>query len=281
MDTLIFQKEGIYPMLALDHGESFREMLEQMNPGGVDDALIIETKKQILAVLVDQFSGCLLDSDYGLPAYQQLMAEQEKDLPPYLLRLTKQSYGEVEGERITEPARTVEELKAQGASGIKLLLYFNPFGASAKQQKTTAKKALEDAHAQELPFLLEPVTYDLPASQGKTKAELIYETVRSLKEAGVEPDVWKIEYPGSLEDCQRMNELVEATPWILLTRGATYDEFKEYMRIAARAGAKGFLAGRAVWQELGAFTGEEREHFLHQIIPQRFAELTKMVKENQ
>jgi len=36
MDTLIFQKEGIYPMLALDHGESFREMLEQMNPGGVD-----------------------------------------------------------------------------------------------------------------------------------------------------------------------------------------------------------------------------------------------------
>ena len=34
-------------MLALDHGESFREMLEQMNPGGVDDALIIEIKKQI------------------------------------------------------------------------------------------------------------------------------------------------------------------------------------------------------------------------------------------
>ena len=62
-------------------------------------------------------------------------------------------------------------------------------------------------------------------------------------------------------------------PWILLTRGEPYDVFKEQLKTAIDAGAQGFLAGRAIWQEMANYTGEARKDFLQTIARNRFAEI--------
>ena len=278
MDISLFEKNGIYPMIALDHRNSFRKLLFPEDPDNLDEAALIKGKKRILESIVGQFSACLIDSDIGLPAYQQIINEKDGDVPPYLLRLTRQTYGEENGEKVTEVVYTAKELKGQGASGIKLVLYINPFGEKADQQIAVAKKALEDAHSQGLPFFLEPVTYDLPVSEGKETGELILETLKNLKAAGVEPDVWKLEYPGSAEYSRKVTEMVEGVPWILLTRGTTFEEFKNSVKIASQEGARGFLAGRALWQEVGTFEGEAQDAFIEETIPERFAEITKIVE---
>ncbi len=51
-----------------------------------------------------------------------------------------------------------------------------------------------------------------------------------------------------LEDWSLENAASSA-PWILLSAGVDFDEFAIQVRIACTAGASGFLAGRAVWQD--------------------------------
>jgi len=44
-----------------------------------------------------------------------------------------------------------------------------------------------------------------------------------------------------------MVDELSPSPWALLSEGRDYDEFRELLAIACRAGASGFLGGRAIW----------------------------------
>jgi tagatose 1,6-diphosphate aldolase len=60
-----------------------------------------------------------------------------------------------------------------------------------------------------------------------------------------------------LELCQELNG-ASRLPWVLLSAGVDFDSFKKQVEIACKAGASGFLAGRALWQE-GAQIRSRRE----------------------
>jgi tagatose-1,6-bisphosphate aldolase len=48
---------------------------------------------------------------------------------------------------------------------------------------------------------------------------------------------------------------------VLLSASATYEQFRDQLAIAARAGACGFMAGRAIWGDgVGRFDAERRAH---------------------
>ena len=66
------------------------------------------------------------------------------------------------------------------------------------------------------------------------------------------------------------------TPWIILTRGDTFDKFTAELEDAIKAGAKGFLAGRALWQEVCSMQGEEKERFLKETLPNRFKKISEI-----
>ena len=38
-------------------------------------------------------------------------------------------------------------------------------------------------------------------------------------------------------------------PWVILSAGVGYDDFKRQVEIACAAGASGFLAGRSIWRD--------------------------------
>ena len=77
MDTQIFTKNRKYLMLAFDHRDSFKKMID---PFSVDTA--IEIKKNIIESVYDQMSGVLIDLDYGYPAYLQI---NKPEVKPFLL----------------------------------------------------------------------------------------------------------------------------------------------------------------------------------------------------
>ena len=94
---------------------------------------------------------------------------------------------------------------------------------------------------------------------------------------GIHPSVFKLEYPGNAASCRQVTELLGETPWVLLSRGKVFEEFKNDLKIAMANGASGFLAGRTLWQEAAALQGLAREQFLTQTLPTRFRELVSIV----
>ncbi len=275
MDFSSLTKNGKFLMLALDHRESFRKILNPQNPKAVTPEEMIKIKAEIIEVLQDQFSGFLIDPEFGLPAYRSLKTSVNK---PYLLSIEKSGYQEKREGRITHLQYQVDELKQMGASGIKLLIYFNPYVKTATNQLQTAGKVWRDCRSLQLPLFLEIVVYyteETPTG----RLNLVSESVKRFLDYGVRADVFKLDYPGDETSCRFISKLLGRTPWILLTRGVNFAIFKNQLEVAIENGASGFLAGRALWQEIGQYQNEsQRKNFLETVVKKRFQEITAIVE---
>lgn len=228
-------------MLALDHRASFLELVAEESA--------IETKRQIIEATVPYFSGVLVDKDYGLPALKQV--ETNKG---FLLSIEKS------GQKNLELEWSVADIKAAGALGVKLLVKFE--GEVEKIEK--ARQVYEDCQKENMPLFLEIV------HTGEIK---VLESVKKFWQAGVEADVFKLEYPGSEEECGLISEYLTDRPWIILTRGVSFEKFCQQLEVAIESGASGFLAGRAIWEDVVNNMDEE-------LLKQRFVKLVKIVNDN-
>lgn len=270
MSTEIFTKNGKYLMLAFDHRDSFKKLI---NPFSVENA--VEIKKQIIESVYDQMTGVLIDLDYGYPAYAKI---NKSEVKPFLLPIEKSGYIDEAGERITEIAYTVPELISKGAAAIKLLIYFNPDYRSAMLQLKTTRMVVDEAKRQNIPIFLEIVNYDNENDTNK----VIRSLDRFLKN-GIYPDVYKLEYPGSLENSKKVTEMLSEhkIPWIILTRGADFNKFVQQLEISVKGGCVGFLAGRSLWQEGPSLkTQEQKDKFYKETLPNRFKQIADIVLNN-
>lgn len=256
-------------MLALDHRGSFKKLMNPENPDSVSDEEVVKLKSEIINSISDQFSGLLIDEAYGLEAYPS-------HIKPFLLPLEKSGYIESSGEKITELEFRVTQLLVYGAKGAKILIYFNPNVESAKKQIETSQKVIEECKQSDFPLFLEPVTYTLEGKTHTQDPELVLETLKMFLDNNAVPSVFKVEYPGNRESCRRITEMLGDTPWILLTNPDKFEDFEEHLKQATKEGCKGFLAGRAVWQEVCSLKGEEKNEFLTKILPERFRRISQI-----
>jgi len=268
MNSKIFTENERYLMLALDHRESFRKLINPQNPEKISKDEASRTKGKIIESLKDKFSGVLIDQEYGLRSYKELQINK-----PFLLPMEESGYKLVDNERINKIIYKCSDIKNSGASGAKILLYFNPsYEKSAKIQAKTAKQALEDARQNDLPLFLEIVTYQV------TDIENVLRSVEYFLNNNIIPDVFKIEFPGNDYLSKKISNMLGQIPWILLSRGADYTLFKEQLLVASDNGCWGFLAGRSLWQDYFNFTEEsEKEKFLKETLPSRFEEIKQIV----
>ncbi|MBW6442105.1 DUF2090 domain-containing protein [Patescibacteria group bacterium] len=267
MDSQIFTENGRYLMFAFDHRESFKKFINSEDPDKVTEEEAFTQKRLLIDSVKDKFSGILIDPEYGLKAYQSLDVNK-----PYLLPIEKSGSVPVNGEKTNVLERNANDIKNMGASGVKILIYFNPDLDTARQQLNTSKQALEDSHNNSLPFFLEIVTYDMG---DETR---VLRSIQNFLDNHIVPDVFKIEFPGSDYLCQRVTSVLGATPWIMLTRAANYALFKEQLKIACENGCRGFLAGRSLWQEyFDTNDATQRLVFLDITLPSRFDEIRDIV----
>ena len=257
MNPKIFTQNNFFYMLAIDHRGSFEKLANTK-----DENKLIKLKYEIINSLIYQFSGTLIDSNYGFKAYSLFNPDI---LKPFLLPIEESGFVDDPSGRLNKTASSVDEIKDLGASGAKLLIYFNKKDRNAKKQLELAKIIYEDCKRENFPFFLEIVNY------GESKNVL--DTVSIFKQEGINPSVFKLEYPGSAAKCKELTEMLEDTPWILLSQGVSFKDFYKYSFDAAQNGCSGFLAGRSLWQEIFTLEGEEKNFFLSNTLPDRFRKL--------
>jgi 5-dehydro-2-deoxygluconokinase len=153
----------------------------------------------------------------------------------------------------------------------KVLVRFNPEGEKDLNQRQAARlKRLSDYlhKANQSKFMfellvpaekaqLDRVNGDKKAYDAKIRPGLMVEAIQQLQEAGVEPDVWKIEGLDKREDCvfvvaaARRNGR-EKVGCIILGRGEDDKKVREWLGIAAPVpGFIGFAVGRTTfWDPL-------------------------------
>ena len=180
----------------------------------------------------------------------------------------------------------------------KVLVRYNPEGDPVlNQRQTTRLKKLSDyLHAKsksrfmfELlvpaePAQLERLGGDKQAYDRELRPKLMVETIEKLQDAGVEPDVWKIEGLDRREDCEKIVVAAHRggrgqVGCIILGRGENDQKVHDWLTIAA--GVKGFIGfavGRTdFWQSLVDFRAQKisREAAVAEIA-RRYREFVKI-----
>lgn len=234
-------------------------------------------KELLIRELQGESSAMLLDPHYAYPR-GVTMLDASRGL---ILTLEDSIFRETAGGRLSAEIDdwSVEKIKRAGGDAVKVLTWYRPDADAAvcrAQQDFTAR--IGDACARyDIPFVFELLVYPLASDAEQTRdyvemkskhPDLVLESVRTFADPKYGVDLFKLESPlaaGDVpgvgnpgwEEAQRwFDALGQATgrPWVMLSAGAGMAEFERVLTHAYRAGASGYLAGRAIW--LKAF-----EHF--------------------
>lgn len=261
---------GKIAIAALDHRGSLKVNLHPENPEITTDEEILGWKKRMIALYHDRVSGLLIDPIYG----KKLIDVSLK--PGWMMSMEKTGYRGGKEARVTEILEnwSVAEAKELGACSVKLLLYYDSDNIElAKKQKEIANLLSEECRKQQMVFLLEPLSYKVEGS----REDEVLRIVRDL--ADVPVDIYKSEYPGTRRACEEMSKIL-STPWVLLSAGMAYDQYRQALQVACESGASGFAVGRALWQEFGQYEGEAREEYFTEIASKRMDELLEIVEKS-
>ncbi len=279
--------KGRFKILALDHRDSMRVLIDPDAPAAVPSSTLTDIKLSILQGAGTMPSGILIDPVYG--AAQAIVSQTLSGRIGFLCSLEEQGYEGSPHARRTSLLSdwSVEKAVRLGASGIKLLIFYHPdAGAATVRQDELVTAVVEDCRQHDIPLFLEPLGYPLDpaikadsAEYARDRPYVTIETARRLGALG--PDVLKLPFPvdagyePSEEVWRQTAEKLGAAcpvPWALLSFGDPFDVFKAQLEVACRAGCSGFMAGRAVWREVIA-AENERARVVDEVVVPRFQAL--------
>ena len=124
----------------------------------------------------------------------------------------------------------------------------------------------------DIPYVFELLVYPLASDTEQTsdyiemktkKPELVLQSVETFAAPEYGVDIFKLESPLAASDVPGVggegweeaqvwfDRLGQAAgrPWVMLSAGAGMAEFRNILTHAYKAGASGYLAGRAIWQK--------------------------------
>jgi len=163
----------------------------------------------------------------------------------------------------------------------KVLVRYNPDGDRGMNERQSERlKRLGDwLHERDRTFLfellvpaeesqLQQVDGDADRYDKELRPELMRRAISSLHDAGVEPDIWKIEGIDKREDCERISQEVrsggrDGVACVVLGRGADEAAVEHWLKTGAGVpGYIGFAIGRTIWWDpLKAFVDGEKERY--------------------
>jgi tagatose-1,6-bisphosphate aldolase len=255
--------EGIFAILALDHQDSLRRVLD------LPDEDLIQFKMDVVGALRHDASGTLLDPVLGAAqAIQQGIVSQIG----LLVELEKADYSmdplplNVE----IDPDWNVAKIKRMGADGVKLFFYYNPDHTRyADAQDSIIRGVVAECAAHDIPLYAEPIMLPHPDGSDAYQADfsrIVIESARRIAALGV--DVLKMEFPidigyqpdesAWLDACQQLTEAIDV-PWVLLSAGVDFATFCRQVKVACDACAIEDVKQRRIWLEE---EGSERMHRL-------------------
>ncbi|PSM17937.1 tagatose 1,6-diphosphate aldolase [Nitratireductor sp. StC3] len=228
-------------------------------------ALLIET-------LQAESSAMLLDPHYAVPRGLRFLSPQKG----LVVTLEDSVFRETGQGRVSQEIDnwSVGKIKRMGADAVKVLAWYRPDAGAAvcAQQRDFTKRIGEACQRFDIPFVFELLVYPLAADAHQTrdyvelkgkKADDVLKSVETFAGADYGVDLFKLESPVNADDVpgvdgegaaavqtlfDEMGRLA-GRPWVMLSAGAGKEAFRNILTHAFRAGASGYLAGRAIWLE--------------------------------
>lgn len=263
--------DGFFSMVAIDQRPPIFAQLARAlgtTPDAVPFAEVMAVKRALATGFAGEASAMLVDPNWGYPAVADVLN------PAAGLLLT------LEDHRTTGDRRSaciadwsVDKIAALGGDAVKLLAWYHPRAAASvrEHQQAFVQRVGEDCARRELPFVLELLLYPLESDDGDAyredpfkRADDVLESVQVFADPRYQVDLFKLESPLPAEQvpaldapgsqaCARAFAALHAAcgdrPWVMLSAGAAAGAFERVVGHAARAGAAGFLAGRALWSD--------------------------------
>lgn len=288
--------QGRFKMLAVDQRASLQASLASATGREPEDVTYDEmakTKQLITEVLSPFSTATLIDPVYGFPRTVKiiprgvgiLLASDETGHEPAGIGGRERKGRLIDG-------WSVAKAKRAGANAVKLLIHYNPEASIEVRdhQQELVRTVGEDCVREDVPFLLEVVTYPLDEATADTPAfakKRPHHTIEAAHEFSKEEysvDILKLEFPSDLKYtlqfhdmgfdkevrppvydlddvrvfCRQLDAVVKR-PWVILSGGVDIKEFLVNLELAVEAGASGFLCGRAIWKGvISSYPHEDR-----------------------
>jgi tagatose 1,6-diphosphate aldolase len=289
----ISNPNGTLTMVATDQNSSMISMMKDAAKREPTYAEVADAKVMLSRALSPHCSGLLVDGYYGY--WSTVAAHAVPKATGLLIRVEKSGAGKNKanaplGE--VEPGWGVAKIKRCGADAVKLLAQFEPTEPdSAEHNFELTRKIYEECVRHDILFLLEPIHFPFGSEKKsdesvlKRKAQTVIDSAKALSRYC---DVFKAEFPGTLgvesddrlmDNLKRLNDAC-VKPWVLLSAGVDYPQYKKQVEMAMKAGASGVLGGRAFWKEYFTYaTPAERQKFAETECVRRVKEIDGIVQQ--
>lgn len=268
-------EEGLLRMVALDQRPPIMSLIrERTGVATAPDEQIIAVKRVIAETLALHASAVLVDPIWAYPAVVGI-CNPHRGL---ILTLEDHRFEETPRGRKTHAIEgwSVAKIKRLGGDGVKVLAYYRPDTPReiSEHQKRFVRAVGDACRRFDIPFVLELLVYPLKGQAGGNdyledpgkRPEHVIESVRTFAAEEYGVDLFKLESPLPAESVPEPREGDEAEvrraqglfdelgkaagrPWVMLSAGAGQEAFRRVLHYAFKAGASGFLAGRAIWLE--------------------------------
>ncbi|OCW58097.1 tagatose 1,6-diphosphate aldolase [Hoeflea olei] len=261
---------GLFKMTAVDQRPPIKGPIARRH--GVAEApwqAVADFKRLLIETLQDEASAMLLDPHFAIPRGIDALSPAKG----LIVTLEDSLFTETPDGRLSSGIDdwSVAKIKRMGGDAVKVLAWYRPDAAAHVRaaQKDFAKRIGEDCARYDIPFLFELLVYPLPGDAHQStdyiemtgkRTDHVLQSVADFADPDFGIDVFKLESPVAARDVPEEEDAeVQAAfdemgrlagrPWVMLSAGAGKTEFRNILAHAYRAGASGYLAGRAIWLE--------------------------------
>jgi tagatose 1,6-diphosphate aldolase len=262
--------KGRFKMVAVDQRPPIKNPIREKR--GTKEAPYEDVsafKLLLVETLQADASALLLDPHFALPQGLRLM-DATKGL---IVTLEDSIFQETPGGRLSSEIDdwSVSKIKRCGGDAVKVLAWYRPDADKAviRHQKEFVARIGAACAKYDIPFVFELLVYPLAGDAHQTTdyvemqgkhADHVLDSVREFAKPKYGVDLFKLESPVPAKGIHQadakatqklfdeMGELA-GRPWVMLSAGAGMQEFEAVLGYAYKAGASGYLAGRAIWAE--------------------------------
>lgn len=277
--------DGTFAMVAMDQRDSLRTLMAEHAgvPGEtLSDAALVDFKLSVARTLGPHASALLIDRHLG---YRRML--DERLLPASCAAiLAVDALQQRPGGPVTDTDLDEEidprAVAAEGTRALKLLVVWRR-DAHRERRVAMAERFVRLCRDARLTSVLEPVARPTPREEAEGTFDLDDAIVEAATELGpLRPSLYKCQVPGAgrgtvAETAARAARVDAAleVPWVVLSQGVDPAAFADAVEGACRAGASGFLAGRALWT--GALAAADPVSALRQDSARRLRQLGEIV----
>lgn len=245
--------DGFFRMTAVSQRPAMEQLVARLSADRrYDFRRVSELKATILRVWSRFSSAVMVDPQYAYPSSLPHLSHRTGLVLAVERGDLERTSGGIRNHLYREDI--VAKAKRLGVDAINLSLWFRPDADKSvvAHQKELVERVGEQCCDFDITFLLSPLLYSLSSDEPSTagRGEMLLATVREFQNERYGVDALQLENPEQANPTQEFFSALGSViniPWIVLTAGSGIESFREVLGYAFRAGASGYLGGRALW----------------------------------